>query len=49
MVTGFHGFGGRDISPHALWVYDGDVLGFAQTVERILTSWGNGGGALVAD
>jgi hypothetical protein len=39
VVAGFHGFGGRDISPHALWVPDGDVLGFARTVEHILTSW----------
>ena len=39
VVAGFHGFGGRDISPHALWVPDGDVLGFARTVEGILTSW----------
>ena len=39
VVAGFHGFGGRDISPHALWVSDGDVLGFARAVEDILRSW----------
>jgi hypothetical protein len=39
VVAGYHGYGGRDISPHALWVADGDVLGFARTVEDILTSW----------
>jgi glycosyltransferase involved in cell wall biosynthesis len=39
VVAGFHGFGGRDISPHALWVPEGDVREFARTVERILESW----------
>jgi hypothetical protein len=39
VVAGFHGFGGRDISPHALWVSDGDVLGFARAVEGVLSSW----------
>jgi len=39
VVAGFHGFGGRDISPHAMWVPDGDVVAFARTVEGILSSW----------
>jgi len=39
LVVGFHGYGGRDFSEHALWVPDGDVIGFAKRIEEILRSW----------
>jgi hypothetical protein len=39
VVVGFHGFGGQDISPHALWVPDGDVLALARTIEDVLQTW----------
>ena len=39
IVIGFHGLGGRDFGDHALWVPEGDVVEFAQTVESVLTSW----------
>jgi hypothetical protein len=39
LVVGFHGYGGRDYGEHALWVPDGDVIGFAKRVEEILRSW----------
>jgi hypothetical protein len=39
IVVGFHGFGGRDIGDTALWIPDGDVVAYAQTVEAVLRSW----------
>jgi ectoine hydroxylase-related dioxygenase (phytanoyl-CoA dioxygenase family) len=39
LVIGFHGYGGRDLGDNAIWVTDGDVMGFAAKVEEVLASW----------
>ena len=59
LVIGFDGFGGREFFDHAFSVPDGDVVGYAQTVESVLRTWDGDterhristerAGALVAD
>ena len=43
VVIGFHGLGGRDFGDNAIWVPEGDVVEFAQTVESTIATWDSDG------